>query len=159
MRRLSTTAAAAALAAVVLALVGCDAPTDTTPAACLAGAVAYERSLATVPAETTIDGVPISDCLAENQKAGDLARVGESMVLAATRLNLESRADPGGPAPLRLGYLVGAAEHGAAETGGIHADLIRRLSSAARFSPAGATASPAFRRAYRRGLAAGNARG
>ena len=55
---------------------------------------------------------PISDCLTENQQAGDLATVGVAMVTAATRLNAEARAEPGGAANLQLGYLLGAAKRG-----------------------------------------------
>ena len=42
---------------------------------------------------------------------------------------------PGGAANLRLGYLLGAAQRGADRTDGIHAELIRRLTAAARYSP------------------------
>ena len=41
-------------------------------------------------------GMPISECLTENQAAGDLADVGGAMVAAATRLNAEARAGPAG---------------------------------------------------------------
>ena len=57
------------------------------------------------------------------------------MVEAATRLNAEARAEPGGAANLQLGYLLGAAQRGAEGTEGIHAELIRRLTAAARYSP------------------------
>ena len=149
-----------AAALVVIAVTGCGSPSDETPSACLSGPNAYQRALATAPGQVTLPGgVPISDCLAENQRGGDLARAGESMVVAATRLNLEGRAAPRGPAPLRLGYLVGAAERGAANTGGIHADLVRRMTSAARSRRSGTRLPPAYLRAYRRGVDAGNAGG
>ena len=57
------------------------------------------------------------------------------MLTAATKLNAEARAEPGGAANLQLGYLLGAAQRGADGTEGIHAELIRRLSAAARYSP------------------------
>jgi hypothetical protein len=100
---------------------------------------------------------PVSDCLAENQKAGDLAAVGTAMLAAATQLNAEARAEPGGDANLRLGYLLGAAEHRSEQTEGIHAELIRRLSAAARYSPDNRPLPPAFLRAYREGFDAGEA--
>jgi hypothetical protein len=81
------------------------------------------------------------------------------MVAAATELNSEARADPGGAANLELGYLVGAAERGAEGTSGIHADLVRRLDAAARYSPGGRRPPPQFERAYREGFDAGRARG
>jgi len=102
---------------------------------------------------------PIGDCLAENQKAGDLSAVGIAMVAAATKLNAEARAQPGGAANLRLGYLLGAAQRGAESTGGIHADLVRRLAAAARYSPAGRPLPTAFLRTYREGFDAGEAHG
>lgn len=103
-----------------------------------------------------LDGeTPISECLAESQAGGDLAAVGTAMVAAATRLNSEARESPGGGAALRLGYLVGAAERGAAETEGIHADLLRRLRAAALYSPAGGGLPAAFLSSYRRGVEAG----
>ena len=57
------------------------------------------------------------------------------MVEAATELNGEARASPAARATLRLGYLIGAAQRGADDTEGIHADLIRRLTVAARYAP------------------------
>ena len=103
---------------------------DSTPVACLEGRRTYLTALEDAPGEVMLDGeAPISECLAENQQAGDLATVGEAMVAAATKLNAEARAEPGGDANLQLGYLIGAAQRGAEGTEGIHADLIRRLSS------------------------------
>ena len=60
--------------------------------------------------------------------------VGQAMVATATKLNAEARAERG-PRKLQLGYLIGAAERGAESTEGIHADLIRRLTVAARYAP------------------------
>jgi hypothetical protein len=156
------TAQAFAVLAVAAALVaGCGSQNDdSTPVACLEGTSAYLSALRTAPGEVTLDdGTPISECLAENQQAGDLATVGEALVAAATKLNSEARAEPGGNASLELGYLLGAAERGAAKTEGIHADLIRRLTVAARFTPADEPLPPAFRAQYREGFDAGNAKG
>lgn len=139
---------------------GCGGPGDSTPVACLAGPNAYLKALEKAPGEVKLGSeAPISDCLAENQQAGDLATVGVATVTAATRLNAEARTDPGGNANLQLGYLLGAAKRGAEDTEGIHADLIRRLVAAARYSPDNRPLPPAFRRAYRRGYDAGSARG
>jgi hypothetical protein len=153
--------ALAAVAAVLCALgVGCGAPGDDTPVACLEGADAYLRGLRSAPGEVRLSGVtPISDCLARNQTGGDLAAVGTAMVTTATELNAEARAAPGDGANVQLGYLLGAAERGAERTEGIHADLLRRLTAAARYSPGGRRLPPAFHRAYRDGLDAGRAGG
>ena len=143
-----------------LAAVGCGSNQDTsTPVACLEGSGAYLKALAAAPGEATLDGeTPISDCLAENQEGGDLAAVGEAMVVTATKLNAEARAEPGGQANVRLGYLLGAAEHGAERTEGIHSDLLRRLTVAARYSPRPPLPT-AFQRAYREGFEAGHDHG
>lgn len=151
---------ALAISTLALALLGgCDG-TDSTPVACLEGARSYLRALEDVPREVELAGsTPISDCLAENQAGGDLATVGEAMLGAATKLNAEARAEPGGPANLQLGYLLGAAQRGADGSEGIHAELIRRLAAAARYSPDNRPLPPAFRRAYRAGFDAGRAGG
>lgn len=140
--------------------IGCGKPDDSTPVACLEGSKAYLQALKAAPGEVTLDGeTTISECLVENQKGGELATVGTAMVDAATQLNAEARAEPGGEANLQLGYLLGAAEHGAEETEGIHAELIRRLSAAARYSPDNRPLPPAFLRTYKEGFDAGSAEG
>lgn len=139
---------------------GCGGPDDSTPVACLEGAPAYLRALDNAPGEVELASkTPISGCLAQNQTAGDLATVGTAMLAAATKLNAEARAAPGDPANVQLGYLLGAAQHGADGTEGIHAELIRRLAAAARYSPDNRPLPPAFRQAYRHGYDAGHTRG
>jgi hypothetical protein len=148
------------VAAACLVAIGCGEPSDSTPVACLEGAGTYVKALADAPGAVKLQGeTPISECLAENQKGGDLATVGTAMVAAATRLNAEARAEPGGDANLQLGYLLGAAERGAQDTNGIHADLLRRLSAAARYSPDNRPLPPAFLSTYRKGFDAGEAHG
>jgi len=153
----------AGLAIALLGLVvfaGCGEPGGSTPVACLEGSGAYLRALRTAPGEVRLRGeTPISGCLVENQHGGELATVGTAMVAAATRLNAEARAKPGGAANLRLGYLLGAAHRGAEGTDGIHAELTRRLSVAARYSPGGRPLPAVFLEAYREGFDAGQARG
>ncbi|MET0558852.1 MAG: hypothetical protein ABW065_09315 [Solirubrobacterales bacterium] len=148
------------LLALAPALAGCgNAKDSSTPTACLEGAGAYMKALAAAPGEATLgDETPISDCMAENQEGGDLATVGEAMVETATRLNADARAEPGGQANVRLGYLLGAAERGADQTEGIHTDLVRRLTVAARYSPRPPLPT-AFMRAYREGFEAGRDHG
>ena len=141
-------------------LTGCGGPDDATPVACLDGPGAYLGALGDAPGEVRLNGgVPISDCLAENQTGGDLANVGAAMLSATTKLNAAARADPGGAANLQLGYLLGAAQRGAEGTEGIHAELIRRLSAAARYSPDSRPLRPPFLPTYREGFDAGHARG
>jgi len=152
-------ATAILLAIAAILATGCGSSSNETPAACLVDSGAYLHALDRAPAAVRLGGeVPISDCLPENQEAGALATVGAAMVVAATKLNTEARADPGGPAAARLGYLLGAADHAAETTEGIHAELIRRLTVAARYSPEGPLPR-AFYRQYRRGYAAGRTDG
>lgn len=139
---------------------GCGDQDDSTPVACLEGAGAYERALAAAPKEVLLEGeTPISECLGRNQSGGDLSRVGEAMIEAATALNAEARAEPGGAANLQLGYLLGAAVRGAEESEGIHSDLIRRLTVAARYAPGKQPIPREFVIAYRQGFDAGRADG
>jgi hypothetical protein len=152
-----------AIVAAVIALLasaGCGKQDDSTPVACLEGSAAYVEALAAAPGTVRLGGeTPISECLAENQRGGDLAAVGTALIEAATELNGEARLDPGGDANLQLGYLIGAAERGAESTEGIHADLIRRLAVAARYAPGRQPLPPAFLATYREGYDAGRAEG
>ncbi len=139
---------------------GCGAGEDKTPVACLEGSSAYLSALRRAPAKSQLrGGVPISACLIENQKAGDLATVGGAMVSAATRLNGEALAEPGNQANLELGYLLGAAQRGAAGGEGVHTELIRRLTVAARYSPDNRPLGAEFVRTYRKGFDAGHSGG
>jgi hypothetical protein len=138
---------------------GCGNQGDSTPVACLEGSAAYEKALAAAPGEVLLGGeTRISECLAENQQAGDLARVGEAMVQTATELNAEARFTTGSKASLQLGYLLGAAQRGAESSEGIHSDLVRRLTVAARYSPTGQLSREVLR-SYREGFDAGHAKG
>lgn len=150
------------IAAIValIAFVGCGEQGGSTPVACLEGELAYLHALEAAPGVVELEGVvPISECLTESQSGGDLANVGTAMLSAATNLNAEARAKPGGAANVQLGYLLGAAQRGAEETEGIHDELIRRLAAAARYSPENRPLPLAFRRAYRQGFDAGLERG
>jgi hypothetical protein len=138
-------------AAALLAFTGCGSSDDSTPVACLEGPSLYLQK--------GHDGVLISECLPKNQQAGDLATVGLAMLRATTKLNAEARAEPGGAANLQLGYLLGAAERGAEESEGIHDELVRRLTAAARYSPDNRPLPATFLATYKRGFDAGQARG
>jgi hypothetical protein len=154
-------AAASLLVCLAVIALGCGGGNDdSTPVACLEGTVAYEKALADAPGEVLLEGeTPISECFVRNQSTGDLTRVGEAVIAAATELNAGARQEPGGPANLQLGYLVGAAERGAEESEGIHTDLVRRLTVAARFAPGKEPLSEEFLATYREGFDAGRADG
>ncbi len=139
MRRLAHAPTAVLVACAALAAAGCSSGEDeaasAAPAACLAGSDAYLVALRAAPGEVLLEGeTPISDCLTPEQEGGQLATIGKEMIAAATELNGAAQQDPSGPEALQLGYLVGAVERGKE---GIHADLVRRLSTAARYSPEG----------------------
>jgi hypothetical protein len=147
--------APAVLVCLAIALVGCGGQDDSTPTACLEGANTYLAALHSAPGAVKLNGeTPISDCLAENQQAGDLATIGAAMLKTATELNAEARAEPGEAANLQLGYLLGAAQLGADRSEGIHADLIRRLTVAARYTPEGPLPA-GFLGTYAKGFDAG----
>jgi hypothetical protein len=153
-------AAALLIAALAAALVGCGNSDESTPVACLEGGGAYQRALKAAPEEVLLeDETLISECLTRNQTGGDLARVGEAMLETATALNAEARDDPGGDAAVRLGYLLGAIARGSEGSEGIHSDLVRRLTVAARYAPGRQPLAPAFLAAYREGFEAGRSDG
>jgi hypothetical protein len=145
----------------LLAGAGCGSQGDnSTPVACLEGETAYLVALRAAPGEVKLAGeTPISECLAENQQAGALATVGETLIATATKLNAEARAEPGDDANLQLGYLLGAVQRGADKTEGIHSDLIRRLTVSARFAPDAQPLGKEFLATYARGFEAGRSRG
>ena len=150
--------AAALLAGAVMAVAGCgDNQDDQAPAVCLAGNETYLRALERAPAPVLLGGTtPISECLVPEQEAGQLASIGQEMIVAATKLNAQARRDPGGPASVELGYLIGAVSMGADP---IHTDLVRRLNASARFSETGGALPASFERAFGRGYAAGQRSG
>lgn len=149
------------LAGALLAAAGCGSDDEpTTPAACLGPASTYLAALEDAPGEVRLEGgIRISDCLVADQEAGPLGGVGEAIVGAATRLNREVRRGSDREKIARLGYLVGAVQRGASASGGIHADLVRRLDAAARFGGDDGAFSASFERAFGEGYAAGRERG
>ena len=150
---------AVALATGAIALIaGCgNGQDDQAPASCLVGNEGYLKALERAPAPVLLGSTtPISDCLVPEQNQGQLASIGEEMVVAATKLNAESRRDPSGQAPVELGYLLGAVSKGADP---IHTDLVRRLNSAAHFSQTGGSLPASVERAFGRGYQAGHESG
>ena len=139
-------------------IAGCgSSQDDQAPASCLVGNEGYLKALQRAPSPVLLGSTtPISDCLVPQQEAGELANVGQEMIVAATKLNAEARRDPAGPASVQLGYLIGAVSKGADP---IHTDLVRRLNSSARFSETGGTLPASFERAFGRGYAAGRQSG
>ncbi len=79
----------ALVAVAIVAIAGCGAKkNDLAPAACLVPNQAYLQALERAPAEVRLAGTtPISDCLVPEQDAGQLANIGQEMIVAATKLN------------------------------------------------------------------------
>lgn len=151
--RASATACVVAAACLPALLVGCTSDEDQqVSSACLGNEASYAAALETAPQQVRLpDGTPISECLTPEQEAGQLAAIGQRMIAVATDLNVAAQRDPTGPQAVRLGYLVGAIERGAE---GIHADLVRRVNTAARYSPDGLLPAE-FERTFGEGYAAG----
>ncbi len=154
---LRATAIALLAATAMVALSACGAKkNDLAPAACLVTNRGYLRALESAPGPVRLAGTtPISDCLVPEQDGGQLANIGQPMIVAATKLNAEARAGSL-TAAVQLGYLIGAVAKGA---DAIHTDLSRRLNAAARFSQTGGTMPASFERAFGRGYAAGHSSG
>jgi hypothetical protein len=158
-----TTVALLLLALGTALLAGCGGSStkdERQPVACREGTGVYLEALRAAPGKVILAGeTPISGCLVPAAEEGELADLGEATLAVATKLNAEARAEPGGPAAVQLGYLLGAIARGSEETQGVHAELLRRLTVAARFAPKGEPLSPQFLAAYEKGFAAGRDHG
>jgi hypothetical protein len=152
---------AALILAGALLAVGCGSDDGSeTPVACLTAPAGYLDALEAAPGDVRLEGTtPISECLVDDQESGPLAQVGESMIAAATRLNRDLRDQFDPEVATRLGYLIGAVQAGATDTGGIHEDLVLRLDAAARFTGDAEPFGARFERAFGQGYGAGQERG
>ena len=143
-----------AVVAIALAIGGCSSDDDSpgAPVACKEGPDGVRAALARAPARVEVAGTPLSECFTRGSSSADLQQVGASYVAVAAGLADEARLRPDGPAALRLGYLVGAARHGASETQGVHDELVRRIEQEL-------TGVDTRSAQYRRGYEAGRSRG
>jgi hypothetical protein len=133
---------------------GCGSESRPFPPACAARPAAVAHALRTAPATVRLgDGTRLSTCVERATSDAELQSVGLALTPAAEAL--AERARSSDVAALRLGYLVGAARRGARRTPGVQAELVRRLEQAMGLDGP----PPARRPAYRRGVAAGEARG
>ena len=149
--------ARATLALCAGAAVGCGAPGPTPIAdGCTGDPQAIVDALARAPGPVVLeDGTALSRCVADGLDDGELQTVGIAFSHAAELLRETAGTDP--RTALRLGYLVGVTQRGAARTNGVMAELVRRIEVVA--GRAQEEASPAAARALERGLAAGARRG
>jgi hypothetical protein len=118
---------AAALAAWSVAVAGCGDDKERPAAACTQGAGSVLAALQKAPGRVTLGGRPLSRCLTDGSNADDVQLLGAAWVQAAGMLADRAAGHRESRDALRLGYLVGAAERGAARTPGIHSEMVRRL--------------------------------
>jgi hypothetical protein len=105
---------------------GCG-PADQPPAACLSGPQELLSALKTAPDAVTLDGTPISACLADTADPSASQAVGGDLVDAASTLATRVAEAHDSASATQLGYLVGAVRRGAGDPPGVHAELLRRL--------------------------------
>jgi hypothetical protein len=150
------------IASLLLGLAACGGSSveGKTPDACLSGPVYFRAALKAAPGQVQLPGgTLISDCLVRNQPTGDLTNVGAYLLRVATDLNAEARRTAAAAPTVQLGFLNGAVARGAADTGGVHAELQRRIEAAALYSPAGKPPPEPFDHRYEKGYAAGKDHG
>lgn len=137
----------------VLALSACSREEDKpTASGCRAGADSVRAALREAPAAVTVDGTPLSECLADTTDGGALQDIGQAYVAVAIDLADSATGDPEGRAALELGYLLGTMDRSRAGAQGVGYELRRRVrAEAARIDPE----SGAFRRGLRAGRRTG----
>jgi hypothetical protein len=142
-----------ALAAVTATIAGgCGSSTASLSAECVRGASPLATALRSAPGIVELaDGTRLSDCVRRADDDGEIQDVAAGATTVADRLAADGKTSE--TAAVQLGYLIGAARRGARQSQGIHAELVRRLESAAVSVPAGRRA------ALNRGLAAGERAG
>lgn len=128
---------------------GCG-PTERPdlPGACREGPARVRAALARAPGSVRVGDTKLSECFTESAGATDIQVVSTTFLAVAQRLADRAKTRPEGSEALRLGYLIGAAQRGAAHTQGIHTEMVRRLE----LEP---TDIRGHSTAYRRGLRAG----
>lgn len=127
-------------------------PRGGVPSECRAGERAIREALRAAPRAVTLDGTPLSACLADESNAAELADVGAAFVGAGSALAAVAAERPAGPEATQLGYLVGAARRGVREHRGVNYELVRRLEQETLVLSA---RSEAFRRGERAGRRGG----
>ena len=164
-----TLAFALILPVILVAIAGCsDGRKISTPPACLAAPEFWLTALSNAPEKVVIEeSASISECLPEKQTVANQEEVGRTAVIVASSLAASIKGEPraGGEsnsptaeeAALMAGYLVGALEKGANESGGIHDVMVTRVEAAA--TNGLDAAGPAARQQYEEGRDAGLAEG
>jgi len=84
-------------------------------------------ALGAAPGDVSMDGTPLSACLADESDAAELADVGAAFVNVAAELAAVAAERPESEEATQLGYLLGATRRGVKEYRGVNAELVRRL--------------------------------
>lgn len=147
---------AAPLLLAVVAVAGCG-KSETAP---LAEGCANREQLATAlegaPGAVALpSGAKISSCVDSARSDSDLMTLGYAITAVADSLADQARSGDRSAA-VQLGYLVGAADRGAAGSQGIQTELAYRLESSARRIE---VAGPATRQAFEEGRRKGRSQG
>lgn len=145
-----------ALALCGLALLGgCGSADPSLPFDCREGADAVGRALQAAPDGRVAlsGGTLLSTCVHRALSTAQAQDLAIQWTRAADRLAARLPRDD--QAAARLGFLIGAARRGAAETNGVQEELVRRLEQ----TPGVTTATAPRRAAYERGVALGQQRG
>ena len=141
--------AALALAGLML-LAGCGQEKHSLAPVCVESGAPILKALQSAPGAVRLrGGVRISECVDDARNDAELQTLG--LLYGEVARKLAERAPADDPAATQLGYLIGAVRRGAAHSNGIHAELVRRLEQA----PGIGGPSPGRRRAFTRGLSAG----
>ena len=122
------------LAAAALASAGCGSDRSPLSLLCTSSERPIARALQRAPGAVALsDGTRLSDCVARAREPGDLQDFGVVITRIADRLADRARHERG--VAVQLGYLIGAAERGAAHSNGIDAELVHRLEITSRRVP------------------------
>ena len=139
---------------VALAALGCGRDKSPPPRGCTDAGQGL-AALRQAPGSARLsNGTLLSTCVKQAYSDGDLQSVGLAFTAMADSLARDAATSD--KAALEMGYLVGATRRGAEHTSGIQAELVRRIEQATLLDDG----APASRQAaFRRGVAAGRARG
>jgi hypothetical protein len=144
-----------AASAAIAAIAGCGPHEAPPPAGCSVDSDSLELALLKAPQKVALPGgARLSQCVARARSDAQLQDTGRLLTQVADRLARHAARDP--RSALALGYLIGAARRGAAQSQDVHAELVHRLErSGAELEREGG----ARRAALHRGVAAGERSG
>jgi hypothetical protein len=130
MMRVGRTAVACVLALLAGAFAACAGRTPPAEACIQAQAADVLQALTHAPGHVVLsDGTPLSQCVRRTIDDSRLQTLGAALTAAADTLAQRMRASD--DAALQLGFLIGAADRGAAQAAGLQEELAHRIAGAA----------------------------